>query len=66
MVAAAIASAAVIRMCVQARAITAGMLQVDPWCGLKSLASATAAPRSINMRAGANPVSAESRRRAGG
>src|SRR5277367_3425892 len=52
-VAAAIASAGVIRNCVQAKDKIIAMLKVGLVPGLKSVASATIAPASINSRAGA-------------
>ena len=53
MVAAEIASAGDIRICVQASDRIKGMLQEGLVPGLKSVASATAAPASISGRAGA-------------
>src|ERR1700749_290810 len=51
-VAAAIASSGVIFICVHARESANGMLTVGDVPGLKSVASATATPASISLRAG--------------
>lgn len=52
MVAAAMASAGVMRICVQARDKIAGMESVGLVPGLKSVARATMAPASMSLRAG--------------
>jgi len=54
MVAAEIASAGDIFICVQASDMTKGMLGVGEDPGLKSVANATGTPVSINFRAGGN------------